>query len=558
MPRRIVHPRTWLVVLALAALALWIAVAFAVVPRLIESAFHGRSHPVFNSLIQRASPENTLDHYQGKWARIAWGGLGLAAGAAAAFVALRSRTFQQRCLAPATAYDLGMIRVIVCGLLLIDTFRQDLVSTAGLPPQILQPMGIITLLKSLGLGFEQWFKDAAFLGGLQAAACISTALAFLGIWTRATVPLAAVTYLLLGGIIREHAHLFHTFLVPLWLTAWLSFCPCGDAVSLDRWWRRLRSRPVVDPFLQAPVYTWSRFVVWALVAVPYLLTGLNKLITGGLYWWEPMNLKAVVLSAHPDALGDAYSPWSPGLAMMHAPAAVFGLLGFSTLIIEIGYPLVLVSRAARWFFPPAAALMHTGIFALQKLLFLDLIFLGAIFTNFTWLRSAIPRLPVPTTGAPETRQPGRPGWLFTTAASGMILLPLLAALGGIEKYPLTAWTLYSVKHTTPVAAGWKLWEITRSGARRRAEPGRYFGVLERNTYNDFVLYELRGHRHADYVTFLETYAAVHNAVAPRDDQIVRFELETWSWNFEQHPEGPQHAVREKLIPYDVQQLPTGG
>src|SRR5439155_1268539 len=109
---------------------------------------------------------------------------------------------------------------------------------------------------------------------------------------RATLPLAALGYLIFGGILRHYSAFYHAGLVPLYVLAVLVFTPCVDAWSIDRRRRASRGLPVPEPGRPAAVYGWSRYACWTVVALAYAASGLSKLRNGGLHWWDAANVRA--------------------------------------------------------------------------------------------------------------------------------------------------------------------------------------------------------------------------------------------------------------------------
>jgi predicted DCC family thiol-disulfide oxidoreductase YuxK len=174
--------------------------------------------------------------------------------------------------------------------------------------------------------------------------------------------------------------------VPLYVMIVLSFTPCGDGWSVDRLRKISQGRAVPDADRTSPVYGWSRYVCWVMIALPYVTNGLSKLQDGGLFWWNPTNLRT---NLYMDTLNPREYDWALSLHLTHVPDIFFSLIGLFTLFSETFFGLVLFSRVARRIFPVAAIMMHIGIFLLQRILFLDLILLQLIFFDFTLIRKAI-------------------------------------------------------------------------------------------------------------------------------------------------------------------------
>jgi hypothetical protein len=162
-------------------------------------------------------------------------------------------------------------------------------------------------------------------------------------------------------------------LIPVWLIFWLNFTPCADSWSVDRLQRIARGTEQVDVTRPAAIYGWCRYVGWALIAIPYTISGIQKLTIGGWYWWRPVNLQVHVYASQLTDRGDAYFfGYKPGLWIaQQLPDAAFGAMALLALCVETFYILVLFSRRARLVIPLLASAMHVGVFVLQKFLFTD-------------------------------------------------------------------------------------------------------------------------------------------------------------------------------------------
>jgi len=369
-------------------LGLWIVFAKLVVPSVIESAYRGESLPVLNSLmVGRAT--HSVDEYMREWEQLAWriavasttfGLLGLVL-----FVVTSSQTFFRKFVGEATPGTLGVIRAWTCGILLLWTLVEDLPSIAWLPVEARQPLGVMRWVYALPVGFDRLVASEA---GLHVFQLLTELLLFLGMigWgTRLVIPLGAVCFTLLGGILRDYSFNWHQGWVPLYLITILSFTPCGDGWSVDRLLRVIRGQPVLDPARAVPVYGWSRYTCWVAIAVTYWETGLCKIRLDGLSWGGD-GLRATFIE---DTLYDREYDWSWSLSLIQAPDSLFIFLAIFVLLFESLWIMVLFSSTFRKIWPVLTAMFHAAVLILQKILFIDLILLQAIFYDFTGLRKRI-------------------------------------------------------------------------------------------------------------------------------------------------------------------------
>ena len=382
--------RGWAVAIVLGVtLVLWLAFSHLVAPLVIESAYRGESIPVLNNLI-KGHANHSVEEYLSDWRELSWqltisftvfGLLGLAV-----FILMNSQTFFRKFVGEATPGTLGAIRALTCGILLLWTAVEDLPSIAWLPVEARQPLGVMQWLYALPLGLNRLVASEV---GLRAFQFVTEAVLFLGMIgyrTRLVVPLGAICFFLLGGILRDYSFNWHQGWVPLYLITILSFTPCGDGWSMDRLIRVVRGQPVPDPSRALPIYGWSRYTCWVAVAVTYWETGLCKVRFGGLNWGNADGLRATF---YEDTLLPREYDWSWSLSLVHAPDWPLIFMGAFVLFFECLWIMVPFSSTARKIWPVLTATFHTGVFILQKILFMDLILLQTVFYDFTGLRKAI-------------------------------------------------------------------------------------------------------------------------------------------------------------------------
>ena len=224
---------------------------------------------------------------------------------------------------------------------------------------------------------------------LRAFQVLTELLLFLGLigWrTRLVLPFAALCHFVLLGILIDYSFFWHQNLVPLYVLMVLCFTPCGDGWSVDRLRKIAQGQTVPDADRASPVYGWSRYACWVMIALPYVATGLSKLQDGGFFWWNATNMRT---NLYVDTLNPREFDWALSLHLVHAPDIFFSLMGLFALCSETFFGFVLFSRLARRIFPVAAIMMHIGIFLLQRVLFIDLILLQLLFFDFTRIRKTV-------------------------------------------------------------------------------------------------------------------------------------------------------------------------
>ncbi len=374
-----------LLVLMLLSLGLWIVFAQLLVPPVIESAYRGESWSFLNRMIL-GQAEFSVSHYLQKWDKVSITGLLSGLGFWLIVLVISSPAFIRRIVGEATPGSLGAIRMWTCSILLLTTLWEDLGSVAWLAAEMRHPRGMLGYLYALPIGFEGLVTSEMSLRAFQLLTELLLFLGLVGWRTRVVLPLGALCYFLLLGILIDHSFFWHQNLVPLYVMLVLCFSPCGDSWSVDRLRKIYQGQTVPDAGRASPVYGWSRYVCWVMIALPYMANGLSKLQDGGFFWWNPTNMRSMLYF---DTLTPREFDWALSLHLTHAPDILFSLMGLFTLFGETLFGLVLLSHIARRIFPFAAIMMHIGIFLFQRILFLDLILLQLVFFDFTQIRKTI-------------------------------------------------------------------------------------------------------------------------------------------------------------------------
>jgi predicted DCC family thiol-disulfide oxidoreductase YuxK len=380
-----------LLVLTCVLFGLWLAFAKLIVPSAIESVYSGESLPVLNSLMGGRAT-HSVDEYLRDWEELAgritiistvFGLPGLVL-----FMVTTSSTFFGRFVGKATPGTLGAMRMWICGILFLFTLTEDLPSIAWLPVETRQPEGVMAWMYALPFGFDRLVASEF---GLHVFQLLTEWLLFLGMigWgTRLVIPLGAVCFFLLLGMLHDYSFHWHQGWIPLYLIIILSFTPCGDGWSVDRLRRVIRGQAVPDSERALPVYGWARYTCWVAIAVSYWETGLSKLRDGGLSWWDPEGLRATF---YEDSLMPREYDWTWSLLLTQAHDPLVGVMGVFVIAFESLWITVLFSSMARKIWPVLTSMFHMGVLIFQKILFLDLILMQLLFFDLTGVRKAIAR-----------------------------------------------------------------------------------------------------------------------------------------------------------------------
>jgi hypothetical protein len=209
-----------------------------------------------------------------------------------------------------------------------------------------------------------WFQvaDPTWMAVVHGVALVIFLLFLAGCCTRITSVLAWLAAL--SYIHRSPNTLFGADTVMNVALLYLMLGPSGAALSVDRllqrWWLARRGKVQAPPQPSAGANFVLRLFQIHFCLI-YAASGLSKL--QGSSWWNGSALWYTVVNP-------AFAPvgWARYLDLISFLTAhrwlweiVFEGLTFSTLALEISFPLLVWSRSWRWLMIAAAVLLHTGI-----------------------------------------------------------------------------------------------------------------------------------------------------------------------------------------------------
>jgi hypothetical protein len=376
-------------------------------------------------------------------------------GLGAVAIALR---FEQVCAAlkkfffePQSALCLALTRICIFYLLFDFTLDCEPWHHAALPRKYL----------SLPPGWSFWGQYLPItVAGVRAVkwiAVLSCGLTVLGVATRLTAPLAALSSLYTLGIPNFYLSIGHGYHVPVLSGLILSLSPCGDALSFDSWLRRRRGEPEFEP---SAAYTAPIRFCWLLLGTMYLFPGLWKLWEGGDHWISGEKLRAV-LYVKWSQLPDFY----PAFRIDKSPL-LLSILGTGTLVLEIGFFFAMFNRVTRVVAGALAMFFHIGILLEMAIGFSWLHPLIVLFDPAllelgplrpvarlgdraaAWLRARLPLGgPREPRGAPPARSVG-PAFVLGAACTAAMII---AGFGPLDSYPIAVYPRFSspdLKFTT--------------------------------------------------------------------------------------------------------------
>lgn len=331
----------------------------------------------------------------------------------------------QHWFAPASLRDLAFARIVIVGaqLLFFLPSRAGQVALAHADPILYRPLVPLEVLL-LPLGGWGVRPSAMFLDGVWIAAVVSGVLGWLGFRTRAALLIFAATNTILQSHVYSYGEFHHPealMILALWV---LAVAPAGAAWSLDDLRHRARTavrtgvfvRPQPAEYL-SPWARWPmRLVQWLFVLV-YFSAGLEKVVIGGLDWYNGYTIAYYMLE-------DGVRGHLPASMMLAQHPHLLVPVSIAAAVFELGFAIAILVPALALPFVAFGSAFHTGIWLLQRAPFFQFLALYSVFIEPIrehWLR----RLRI----AP--RRP-RPRWTVTYDGMCPICLRTVAILGYLD------------------------------------------------------------------------------------------------------------------------------
>jgi hypothetical protein len=250
--------------------------------------------------------------------------------------------------APGDPRRLAAVRIGLCALLAARVAAGPYLELAAQPPALFRPISFLRLLDRM--------PPPGVVVVLQVLAVAAAVLAAVGLWTRVVLPLAWAAALPLVAMTSSLGKVVHNDVLLLLCLVPLLPAPAGAAWSLD-------ARPGPPGGQKAPPRTppgsgfgWPVRTAMVVVAGAYFFSGLAKLLHAGPAWVTGGNLRWVLYAS-----SDQQPAPNPFALFVADRPALAHLLAAATLVVELGFPLVLWRPRLAWLFLPAVLALHAGI-----------------------------------------------------------------------------------------------------------------------------------------------------------------------------------------------------
>ena len=274
---------------------------------------------------------------------------------------------------PVEPINLGLCRVLCFGAFFLLYLDYDVTSWSEVSDSTWMPVWIFQVLHLPVL-------SSALLVLLQSVWKISLALSSIGLFTRISTISAFILGMYLLGLPNSFGKINHSDAIVVFVFGVMALSRCGDSCSIDRliWKARQRNDTSGQRPQVSGEYTWPVRAVWVMFALIFFGAGLSKLRHSGLEWIFSDNMAILLLRAQFE--GKSVVPWGFFLAQHQW---LTQLMAAATVAIEVGYPLALFSRRARWLLVPGAFSMQIGISLIMGVTFATFLIL-----NLFWVRWA--------------------------------------------------------------------------------------------------------------------------------------------------------------------------
>lgn len=250
--------------------------------------------------------------------------------------------------APKDPANLAACRILFFGSIWLLYFSTDFSLWGGVPDAFWTPTYLFDL-------FQIPVFSVATLGVLQALWKTALALSCIGLFTRASTATTLVLGFYLLGLPHNMGKVYHTDALLVFIFGIMMVARCADVWSVDAWWHRKKKGGAAWP-ARSGEYRWPVRAVWLLLSLIFFAAGFAKMKDSGLAWIFSENMGNLLIKQQYG--NDVLVSW--GVYIAQWPWLYQAMAG-ATVLLELGYPLALVSRRARWVVVPGMMGAQIGI-----------------------------------------------------------------------------------------------------------------------------------------------------------------------------------------------------
>lgn len=266
------------------------------------------------------------------------------------------RAFDRYWYASAPAERLAVLRIAVglYGVLYLLIRAASLTSVVRFPRSEFEPLGVVRLLEAP--------LAAPYVYGAWMVALLAGSAFVAGFAYRISGPLFAAAFLWVTTYRSAWGMIFHSENLAALHLGLLAWSPAADALSVDA-----RRRPAACE--ASGRYGWVARAMCAITVVSYVLAGVAKLRLAGPVWLDGELLRGQVAydNLRKIELGSIHSPL--GAWLVRQGELPFRLLAWLSLLLELGAPVALLSRALARLWVFGVFGFHIGVGALMAIAF---------------------------------------------------------------------------------------------------------------------------------------------------------------------------------------------
>lgn len=241
------------------------------------------------------------------------------------------------------ARQLAALRIGLSATLLVRLFFHDFVELPKQDSELFRPLSYMKLFDSM--------PPTPLVQVLWVIAVVAAAISLVGCRSRIALPIATVCALVLFGMTTSLGKVMHNEVLLMLCLLPVSFGTTDEVWSITSWLKarsagaRSKSRQVISG--------WPWRVTLLLVCGAYFFSGLAKLTHSGPAWAFSDNMRWILYANSDGRVAPNH------LSVFIADHVWLARLsGFSILLLELSFPLVLWRARLAWLFVASAAGMH--------------------------------------------------------------------------------------------------------------------------------------------------------------------------------------------------------
>ena len=504
------------------ALLIWLCAAWLIGSYVVTHAYNETGVSYIDSFIKNRA-KNDVQHYIDYWNAFVLQS-GLVFGGIFVFgIWLFSKHGDKNSVPPATAADLGLIRILTFGCLLANAIWEDPTSSTQLPDEVYHPVGMFRWLHALP-GFESLIHDAMGMACVVWITRILLILAVIGWRSRITMPLGVLGFFIISAVLRSYSWSYHTGVLPLYLGAVLCLLPAGDGLSLDA--KRRSGHGWRGSSETSPRYSWSRFACWTVLAVAFLLAGMSKVRNGGMSFVHPDNFRNILYST---TLTPMEFDFQISTRLINMPDWFFSGLAWIGLITQLSAIALPFSRRARLVIPVGFMFMHLGIWLLQNILFFEAIILQLVFYEWGKVIHHESKKPAEAIS-------GRAGAASQLLSWSLVFFMGCIWLSRIEYFPLTGMQMFSRPTLDQDLIYYKVVGRFSDGSSGRAPIEKAIGATSDSRYRHILSMPFKGREEPPQLFFDAVISSWNRRFSESQQKTLEtIELQRWIWNIHSQP-----------------------